>query len=398
MQRAIARIADLDDEIKTAAQTSGLVTVGDVLTRSDLELLHLLKGVGMDGVIELLNACSSSAAPNSSTAGDLWDSAAANPSVLPLGLSTLDKALAGGIQVGTITEVVGPAGLGKTQFCLTAAVMAVTRAMQSVSPSVLVNLDDNDNARNDVNSKSNALNTNNGEESIPDFAGGSVLWLDTEGSFSAERLVEIGAKRMGITNPEQQARLAEAVHVERVKDTSELAARLTDPGLQEFMIEAEVALVVVDSVAAAVRREFSSSSLAARQAALVAEAAALKFLAETFSVPVIVANQVTTIVDASGGSSVITAALGTAWAHCVNTRLTLEQSPDPDAPRIMRIDKSPIAPALVFGYRLQADGFVEARLSTQQQQAGRSANATGQVTFPSRPVPQSLALPAGSFR
>jgi RAD51-like protein 1 len=36
---------------------------------------------------------------------------------LPTGLRALDDALWGGIPFGVMTEVVGPAGIGKTQVC-----------------------------------------------------------------------------------------------------------------------------------------------------------------------------------------------------------------------------------------------------------------------------------------
>jgi len=57
-------------------------------------------------------------------------------------------------------------------------------------------------------------------------------------------------------------------------------------------------------------------------------------VAETFDIPVIVSNQVTTRFGGSSASassaavadeSFLTAALGTVWSHCVNTRLVLER-------------------------------------------------------------------------
>lgn len=65
------------------------------------------------------------------------------------------------------------------------------------------------------------------------------------------------------------------------------------------------------------------------------QASRLKFLAETFRIPVLVTNQVTTSfggggaggtggTGGGGGGGHLTAALGTLWAHAVNTRLVLE--------------------------------------------------------------------------
>lgn len=72
------------------------------------------------------------------------------------------------------------------------------------------------------------------------------------------------------------------------------------------------------------------------------QAAILKSLGETFRIPVVVVNQVTAQVhapahhtfqsSASSGNrqqeSHLTAALGTVWAHAVNTRLVLESVAD----------------------------------------------------------------------
>jgi RAD51-like protein 1 len=64
--------------------------------------------------------------------------------------------------------------------------------------------------------------------------------------------------------------------------------------------------------------------------ALLLQASRLKYLAETFHIPVLVTNQVTTHIGGSfgggstGGGGHLTAALGTLWAHAVNTRLVLE--------------------------------------------------------------------------
>lgn len=69
---------------------------------------------------------------------------------LPTSLVPLDTSLRGGLLKGTITEVVGPSGCGKTQFCTMMAIQA-------------------------------ALPVSRGGTDKP------VLYIDTEGAFSAER-------------------------------------------------------------------------------------------------------------------------------------------------------------------------------------------------------------------
>lgn len=68
----------------------------------------------------------------------------------------LDAALGGGLPPGTVTEIVGPAGLGKTQFCLGMCVVGCLDRLRE---------------------------------------NGRVLYIDTERKFSGERLAEIARTR-----------------------------------------------------------------------------------------------------------------------------------------------------------------------------------------------------------
>jgi RAD51-like protein 1 len=73
---------------------------------------------------------------------------------LPTGLQGLDGALWGGIPFGIVTEVVGPAGIGKTQLCLMLSALT----------------------------------------SMPEALGGlnsGVIYIDTEHKFTSGRLIEI---------------------------------------------------------------------------------------------------------------------------------------------------------------------------------------------------------------
>ncbi|DBB01626.1 TPA: DNA repair protein RAD51 [Trebouxia sp. C0004] len=112
--------------------------------------------------------------------------------------------------------------------------------------------------------------------------------------------------------------------------------------LESSIIDHNVKLVLVDSIAALARSEFSRDKIVDRQQILGQQAAILKSLAETFRIPVVVVNHVTAQTyapashsfqdnTASIGQSAekqLTAALGTLWAHAVNTRLVLESVAD----------------------------------------------------------------------
>lgn len=174
---------------------------------------------------------------------------------LPTGLPTLDAALSGGVPCDSVTELVGPAGVGKTQMSMTMVVAA----------------------------------------SVPTSLGGygdqcSMLYLDTENKFSSLRLVEIATERFpqhycagsggGEGLPEVSAkeaksrlqRLTSRVHVYRINTPQELVSwyvacwptahlRYQHPAcipsvksLDKAIIEHGARLVVLDSIASVLRR------------------------------------------------------------------------------------------------------------------------------------------------
>ena len=132
-------------------------------------------------------------------------------------------------------------------------------------------------------------------------------------------------------------------------------------------MEQNIRLIVVDSVAALVRREFGGTErLVERQDVLSRIASQLKFLslslslwvcgciqkliahanhrtlAESFDIHVLVTNHV------QGGGAEIAPALGNTWFHAVNTRLVLSQTEGSagDQRRLVTVAKSPVCPKL----------------------------------------------------
>ena len=64
--------------------------------------------------------------------------------------------------------------------------------------------------------------------------------------------------------------------------------------MDEIIIDNNIKFIVVDSIAAIVRKEFNATHIRNRQAVLGKQAARLKLLAENYNIPVLVTNQVTT--------------------------------------------------------------------------------------------------------
>ncbi|XP_036123192.1 DNA repair protein RAD51 homolog 2 isoform X6 [Molossus molossus] len=151
-------------------------------------------------------------------------------------------------QMQTIT---GPPGCGKTQFCIMMSVLAT----------------------------------------LPTDMGGmegAVVYIDTESAFSADRLIEIAESRFPrYFNTEEKLRLTSSkVHLYRELSCDEVLQRIES--LEEEIISKGVKLVIIDSVASVVRKEFDTQlqgNMRERNKLLAREAATLKYLAEEFLIP-----------------------------------------------------------------------------------------------------------------
>ena len=203
------------------------------------------------------------------------------------------------------------------------------------------------------------------DERAPKNFGGldaSVVFVDTEQTFSSNRLAEIAKKRFpeiydkdyykdgnnndsvsnfGGMDKDAEMRLekllAEKVFVVTPQSLQELKVRIEN--LKPALTQSDAKLIVIDSVARLARAEggigagsSSSESLVKRQNILSSIAAALKRHAEQLNVAVVVTNQVTTNTNINSNyhnsndpakanmvsrDSQVAAALGTKWAHCV---------------------------------------------------------------------------------
>lgn len=197
------------------------------------------------------------------------------PATLPTGLPTLDRHLGGGLPRGAVTELVGPASVGKTQLCLAVAARALVDGAST---------------------------------------GAKVLYVDTEGSFSPSRLLQLllalgcgeraahgagGDTLPAQTTPVQPAaeELLQRVTVLRPSRWAEYCTCLEEM-LEDLLLDPpRTALLVVDSIAMAVLRHFGQGGdIPRRQAAVGAHAARLKQYADAHGLCILCVNQV------SGGS------------------------------------------------------------------------------------------------
>nr|XP_008115165.1 PREDICTED: DNA repair protein RAD51 homolog 2 isoform X4 [Anolis carolinensis] len=316
-----------------------------------LSLLELMKVTGQNywKVQKLLNTVSQFCAPRMQTVYEMKRKRTMNPSTafLPTTLEDLDKILHGGIACGSITEITGPSGCGKTQFCIMMSLLATLPT------------------------------------SMGGFSG-AVIYIDTESAFSAERLIEIAQHRFPhyFASEEKLISMSSSIYLYRELTCDGVLKRIES--LEEEIISKNVKLVILDSIASVVRKEFDTKlqgNLRERTNLLTKEASILKYLAEEFSIPVILTNQITTWLseglalqadllspaddlslsegpsrNGAGESGYVTAALGNTWSHSVNTRLILQYLNSQT--RQLQIAKSPSAPFTSFLYVIEKSGLV----------------------------------------
>eukprot|EP01025_Chloroclados_australasicus_P009142 TRINITY_DN13519_c0_g1_i1.p1 TRINITY_DN13519_c0_g1~~TRINITY_DN13519_c0_g1_i1.p1 ORF type:complete len:381 (+),score=30.17 TRINITY_DN13519_c0_g1_i1:135-1145(+) len=245
---------------------------------------------------------------------------------LPTGILALDQTMGGGICARSLTEIVGPSGVGKSQICMT----LISRMMQSI----LLQQD----------------------RKPSDF---SIWYIDTENKHSIKRLVEVLMENNPQlrTNSQLFDEVKRCIHIVQANTTSEMEDKIDTiiAGSQNNTFKNK--LVVLDGVAALARIEFDKDQLYDRQELIGRIAQKLKMLAAQYEIPVVVTNQVTANISSentSGEENI--AALGLKWAHAVNTRLVVEHC---GLCRLSKVAKSPVSPNMVIGFQIVGQGVIQ---------------------------------------
>ncbi|XP_039129355.1 LOW QUALITY PROTEIN: DNA repair protein RAD51 homolog 3-like [Dioscorea cayenensis subsp. rotundata] len=231
------------------------------------------------------------------------------------GSGDLDSIFGGGIHCKEVTEIGGVPGIGKTQLGIQLAINV----------------------------------------QIPyDFGGlgGKAIYIDTEGSFMAERAYQIAEASIWDTFDNfgcQPKEIPEKLKPEsflanifyfRICSYTEQIALINY--LEQFLVEhKDVKIVIIDSVTFHFRQDFDD--LAIRTRVLGGMSLKLMNLAKKFSLSVVLMNQVTT--KFTEGSFHLTLALGDSWSHSCTNRVILYWNGND---RHAYLDKSPyLRPASV---------------------------------------------------
>ena len=165
--------------------------------------------------------------------------------------------------------------------------------------------------------------------------GGTVLFVDTEGTFRPERIESI-AKAASLDPTET----LNNIFVVRAENTSQQI--LTVERADKLVREKNVKLIVIDSMMSLFRSEFAGrGALGERQQKLNAHIHKLQSLADTYSLAVYITNQVMDNPDILFGDPT-TPVGGNIIAHAATTRLYLRKSKEDK--RIIRLVDSPNMP------------------------------------------------------
>ncbi|TMS01285.1 DNA repair protein RAD51-like protein 3 [Larimichthys crocea] len=202
--------------------------------------------------------------------------------------------------------------------------------------------------------------------------GGQVVYIDTEGGFLLQRVVDIAAAAVRhcslLVEDDEQRVAIDTFTVEtvlsnmflvRCHDYVELLAELHL--LSDFLSNhPRVRLLVIDSVACPFRKHFDE--LSQRTRLLNGLALQLIAMATSHEIAVVITNQMTTRVH--GSQSQLVPALGDSWGHAPTTRLLLQwMGPH----RLAAIFKSPDHMNSTVQYQITSDGFRDADQSEQPQ-------------------------------
>jgi DNA repair protein RadA len=211
------------------------------------------------------------------------------------GSSNFDAFLNGGIETQSITEIACEFGSGKSQICHTLCAAAISLL------------------------KDDSLNDSDNEFSqrLP----GSIIYIDTESSFQANRVHQITEQK----NLDPEDILKRIYHC-NVYSSEQLEALIND--LPKFIEQYNTKLVIIDSIISLHRAEFSGQgTLTERQQRLGKMLNKLRRYADIYNIAIVITNQVVSYADSSHpGFDYMKAAGGNIVGHGSTYRIFLKRS------------------------------------------------------------------------
>ena len=374
--RHLKRVKTLHSSTIQKLETANFVTIYDMLNTSDLEIAYRAD-MSLQEARTAIEQVAFELARFPTPAYDLLRVSRDDQLHSSAGLiilddlpTSLDDVLKGGLSAGALTEICGSGGLGKTQLCLS---FIASFFLRQTLPTNLPN----------------------------------VLYLDTEGKFSPQRLAQITSFRWSVlpnaftSASEAVERVLDHTQVIDIRSFDDMVSMIQSEDLELQLVTERVQVLILDSIAFHARRELDSMSLATRQRKLIQLSATLKKLSHKLNIIVLLTNQATPVYEeeqqlqadqdrtynssssSSSSSSLqmnrkVQPTLGISWSHCVTTRLFLTEEGEEGRreehdeeendegkgkgskeTRTLSIAKSPLAPPLSFRYIIREGGVIQ---------------------------------------
>ncbi|XP_028038969.1 DNA repair protein RAD51 homolog 3-like isoform X2 [Bombyx mandarina] len=254
------------------------------------------------------------------TATELWQKETCLPSI-PTFSQNLDHILAnGGVQLGSLTELLGLPGTGKTQLCL--------QLCASVQiPKVLSGLN------------------------------AEALYIDTNTNFTPTRFKEI------LTASLLKCQKIEPSYLFNEEEALDRLHYINAFGIEKFCAcmnrisvflaeHPRVKLIVIDSITFPFKEGISVQK---RTGLLFRQMADLQRIAMEGLIAVVLVNEMSTRLGLSGGA--VVGSLGDAWAHRCNKRLLLSNPSELGGSRLALLLKSNNAPNFVAKFQITREGI-----------------------------------------
>ncbi|GAX09352.1 RAD51-like protein 1 [Fistulifera solaris] len=292
-----------------------VLTVGPMLQMSVTSLMRALDPLlTYQECIEFRRRVAEACSPQPVTALHLLQYNSPHTRVLSTGLLPLDTSLVGGIRVGTLTELVGSAGSGKTQLAMQMIVQAAAKLQGAIF----------------IDTERKLSLPRLQEIALEKYTAGAALLLHddsttqtAEQQFTTDDYVDpkLVLQNLSVYSPASMDELTNILSSmeEEILLRNEDAEKTPH---QTFPVR----LVVLDSIAAPARRDFAPGSGPQRAAAVMYCSQKLKQIADHLHLAVLIINQVGGSWNSDDKQSDVAtrAALGTTWHHCVTTRIQLE--------------------------------------------------------------------------
>jgi len=313
MLEGLEVIKGVGDATASKLRSAGFTTI-EAVAVTPLREIMFKTGLGYENVLKITQEARKLAHIDFTTAKELWER---RKGMLrcSMGSQRLNELVGGGIETQAMTEMIGEYGVGKTQLCLMLSVTAQLPKSQK------------------------------GFE-------GNVIYMDTEGTFSPERVYNI-ASAMGL-NPEQTLN---NIILCRVYNSDHQC--LIIDHLFKKCPEENVKLVIVDSMVSHFRGEYlGRESLAERQQLLNQNLHKLLRLAEAYNLAVVITNQVLANPVQVYGGNPNRPAGGHIMAHACTHRIYITRGKK--GTRKARVIDSPYLPESEASFLITAKGIEDA--------------------------------------